>query len=381
MKKIGQTVTVLFSLLLTVLLFAAVLPEKTALAEENKVNYIEEVLPEDSPEIQNLTRPKFQHDASWYKQDAVYNRMMNMKSSYPEGMTWTNDNYYQHSYFWHYDDDEGRWVSYTGYGCAGFALILSDAAFGDDLDMWKYYDVSFSKVRVGDILRINDNTHSVIVLKKNSDSVTIAEGNYGGQIHWGRTLSAAEVNSSDYMLSRWPGVPSVTYKVTYNANGGTGAPAPQYKAAGEDLWLSLEVPVRSGYFFIGWAESAGAKEPVCFPDYNYSDDADLTLYAVWEKIDMRLPSSLKTIEDEAFAGCAFRFALLSENTESIGARVFANCNNLRYIYIPYSIDEIDYYAFNGTNDITILCHYGTEGCTYADYFGIPYIDVWWYEGN
>jgi len=51
----------------------------------------------------------------------AYYAMMNMKPSYPEGMPWTNDNFYA----W-----KGGVYS-GGYGCAGFAFILSDAAFGD----------------------------------------------------------------------------------------------------------------------------------------------------------------------------------------------------------------------------------------------------------
>ncbi|MDD6328776.1 MAG: hypothetical protein PUA62_10065, partial [Lachnospiraceae bacterium] len=123
----------------------------------------------------------------------AYQKMIAMKSSYPEGMTWTNANYY-------------AWKGgvYTGgYGCAGFSFLLSDAAFGD-LPATMIYDITISDVRVGDILRINNDAHSVIVLEVYSDHVVIAEGNYNSSIHWGRTLTAAEVANATYMMTRYP---------------------------------------------------------------------------------------------------------------------------------------------------------------------------------
>ena len=134
-------------------------------------------------------------------QQEAYQAMIAMKSDYPEGMTWTNDNFYA----W-----KGGIYS-RGYGCAGFAFLLSDAAFGD-LRARMVTDVRFSDVRVGDILRINDDTHSVIILEVRDSDVVIAEGNYGTWtasgihwgIHWGRILTKAEVEAADYMLTRYP---------------------------------------------------------------------------------------------------------------------------------------------------------------------------------
>ena len=125
--------------------------------------------------------------------EAVYNAMIALKQKYPEGKKWTNDNYYG----W-----KGGIYS-GGYGCAGFAFMLSDAAFGS-LPARTYTD--YSKIRVGDILRINNDTHSVIVLSIQNGVYTIAEGNYGGKIHWGRTLTYADINKSStvYAMTRYP---------------------------------------------------------------------------------------------------------------------------------------------------------------------------------
>lgn len=123
----------------------------------------------------------------------AYQAMIALKGSYPEGMSWTNANYYG----W-----KGGIYS-GGYGCMGFAFILSDAAFGD-LPARKVTNVKLSDVRAGDILRVDHDVHSVIVLEVNDSSVTIAEGNYNFSIHWGRTLTKQEVESADYLLTRYP---------------------------------------------------------------------------------------------------------------------------------------------------------------------------------
>lgn len=124
-------------------------------------------------------------------EDPIYAKMIALKEEYPEGMKWTNDNYYA----W-----KGGIYS-GGYGCAGFAFMLSDAAFGS-LPARKHTD--FSKVRVGDILRINNDTHSVIVLEVKMDGVIVAEGNYNSSIHWGRGISFSSIKETGtYVLTRY----------------------------------------------------------------------------------------------------------------------------------------------------------------------------------
>ena len=62
-----------------------------------------------------------------------------------------------------------------------------------------------SAIRVGDILRLDGNTHSVIVLEVRANSVVIAEGNYNYSVHWGRELTFSEVESTlSYIWTRYP---------------------------------------------------------------------------------------------------------------------------------------------------------------------------------
>lgn len=87
------------------------------------------------------------------------------------------------------------------------------------------------------------------------------------------TISA----SGEYTLS------AITWEhtVSYNANGGTGAPGSQKKIYGSNLTISSARPTRDGYVFMGWATSS-AGEVSYMPGSTYGTDVDITLYAVWQ---------------------------------------------------------------------------------------------------
>ena len=125
------------------------------------------------------------------EQARVFSILLSFRSSFPEGKTWTNSDFY-------------AWKGGTyrgGYGCAAFAFLLSDAAFGTvKATMHK----NVRDIKVGDILRVDNNTHSVIVLRVESNGVVVAEGNYNESIHWGRTISNSELSRSlDYVMTRY----------------------------------------------------------------------------------------------------------------------------------------------------------------------------------
>lgn len=70
------------------------------------------------------------------------------------------------------------------------------------------------------------------------------------------------------------------YTISYNANGGSGAPASQTKYYGTTLKLSTTKPSRSGYTFSGWATSSGGSVAYA-SGANYTANSAATLYAVW----------------------------------------------------------------------------------------------------
>lgn len=76
-------------------------------------------------------------------------------------------------------------------------------------------------------------------------------------------------------------IPTPTYTVSYNANGGSGAPEAQKKTHGKDLTLSSTKPTRSGYIFQGWSTSTDDSVEYA-AGATYSANASVTLYAVWK---------------------------------------------------------------------------------------------------
>ena len=76
-----------------------------------------------------------------------------------------------------------------------------------------------------------------------------------------------------------------TYTVSYNANGGSGAPSAQTKTKDISLTLSTTRPTRAGYNFLGWATSSSATSAQYQPGSTYTANANITLYAVWEELN------------------------------------------------------------------------------------------------
>lgn len=92
----------------------------------------------------------------------------------------------------------------------------------------------------------------------------------------GATYSA---NATITLYAIWK---AVTYTVTFDANGGTGAPSAQTKTYGVTLTLSTTVPTKTNYNFLGWGTSASATTVSYAAGANYTTNAAITLYAIWE---------------------------------------------------------------------------------------------------
>lgn len=73
-----------------------------------------------------------------------------------------------------------------------------------------------------------------------------------------------------------------TWAVSYNANGGSGAPGNQTKTYGKTLVLSTTKPTRTGYDFQGWGTSASDTTVDYAAGANYTANAAITLYAIWK---------------------------------------------------------------------------------------------------
>lgn len=71
------------------------------------------------------------------------------------------------------------------------------------------------------------------------------------------------------------------YPITYDANGGSDAPASGTKTEGIPFKISNDAPTRKGYEFLGWAEDRHAAEPALLAGDSFNENRAATLYAVW----------------------------------------------------------------------------------------------------
>ena len=123
--------------------------------------------------------------------EGIKESLMMHLEEYPEGLSWDNSDFYA----WN------GGIYYGGYGCAAFAFTLSDEAFyGRPAKIHK----KVSNIRLGDILRINDDSHSVIVIDIEDGVYTVAEGNYNSTVHWGRCFTEEQLEDIvTYVMTRY----------------------------------------------------------------------------------------------------------------------------------------------------------------------------------
>ena len=107
------------------------------------------------------------------------------------------------------------------------------------------------------------------------------------------TSKSISANSTYYPITKLN-----TYTVSYNANGGSGAPASQTKTTNNNLTLSSVKPTRVGYTFQGWGTSSSATTATYQPGGTYSDNKSITLYAVWKinKVNIKFSTNSGTVQ-------------------------------------------------------------------------------------
>ncbi len=110
-----------------------------------------------------------------------------------------------------------------------------------------------------------------------------------------------------------------TYTLSYNANGGSGAPAAQTGAS--TYTISTTVPVRSGYKFLGWAFDKNATSASCTGGANITISSDTVLYAVWQKVETPPVVTAYTLSYNANGGSGAPAAQTGSVTYTISSTV------------------------------------------------------------
>lgn len=80
-----------------------------------------------------------------------------------------------------------------------------------------------------------------------------------------------------------------------------------------------------------------------------------------------LPTGLKTIEEEAFAGDTFVCVVLPDGCKTIESGAFRDCAHMRFVEIPETVTSIDDSAFDGcADDLIIVTASGSEAERFAN---------------
>ncbi len=239
-------------------------------------------------------------DLNQLTEENVQNLLLSFQSKYPDGMVWTNDDYYKSSY-----------LKAAGFGCYAFALMLGEAVFGD-LPLRVHED--WNAIKVGDLLRVDQDSHSVVVIGVDGDRITVAEGNWGKVVRWGRTLSRNRLinGQGDYIESFWPeavvtGINIVSKKPVIQL-----APEVRQLSQGSDISYSWSVYNAEGRMVYSTEEKINdpsfSWEPYAYGEYEFElfyCSAD----GSYESKAMHLSESVKVTYHEYIKGeCQMPYA-------------------------------------------------------------------------
>ena len=150
------------------------------------------------------------------------------------------------------------------------------------------------------------NTTEPTTYEEFKNEATVKKSAPGGNWYiWTKVLDNAGNRAEETKIS--PAY-NVGYQISYDANGGTGAPKEQRKVHGTELKISETIPTRTGYEFQGWATTNTATTAELKVGGNYTTDKAVILYAVWKKYKylntttskyyMKLSDALNEVKDK-----------------------------------------------------------------------------------
>ena len=183
------------------------------------------------------------------------------------------------------------------------------------------------------------------------------------------------------LTARWK---PINYSITYHTDGGTLPDnySETYTVL-SDLPYTLPIPIKQGFNFAGWYETADfSGEPITeIPENSlrnytlyakYTDEQllefelsfDGTYYSVvgykGSPQYVTIPKTIdglfvKEIAATAFANCRSLIGvIMSDSVTSIGSSAFSYCNNLTSVTIPDSVTSIGSSAFSGCESLTSI---------------------------
>ena len=159
------------------------------------------------------------------------------------------------------------------------------------------------------------------------------------------------------------------FTVSYNGNGGTGAPSTQHKDYGTNIALSSSAPSKTGFIFKGWATSSSATTATYSPGAEYSANTNVTLYAVWSHNTSELTANA-SYSTTVSTGNEIKYFMFTP-TASGEYVIYSTGSSDTEVYLHASSGTQLAFNDDGGNSTNFrLQYYLTAGTTYR--FGIKY---------
>lgn len=110
-----------------------------------------------------------------------------------------------------------------------------------------------------------------------------------GTASFNATFSGARWNNSSFSWTTSISLATISalptsYIISYNANGGGGAPGNQTKQHGTALTLSSTIPTWTGHTFSGWNTAQNGTGTMYQPGGSYTANTNAVLYAQWNLV-------------------------------------------------------------------------------------------------
>lgn len=164
------------------------------------------------------------------------------------------------------------------------------------------------------------------------------------------TLSGWVRNQSGYMngtssASQTIAIPALAHHyVTFDANGGTGAPGRADKWYGEQVTIPTTKPTRTNYEFLGWSATKDGQVAYEPGKKYWTDDINVTYYAVWK---------LLYVPPKFTNGLAIRTSSITSTTSDYSGG---------YCYASFTY-KVDTTVYSNNVAKSIVCKYYQDGST------------------
>lgn len=177
------------------------------------------------------------------------------------------------------------WSSEDGYSVsAGLTVGIQDCGWG--FQIWTGI-VGHSSANGADS-EVNTSFNTSTGSWSTKDITSSSQRFVKGHSAYNITLSGWVRNQSGYMngtssASQTITVPALAHHyVSFDANGGTGAPGRADKWYGEQVTIPTTKPTRTNYEFLGWSSTRDGNAEYQPGQKYWIDDRDMTYYAVWK---------------------------------------------------------------------------------------------------